>query len=316
MPDESNATASDDAKPSAPKASRASSPAAKPVRKPARPPGAKAVKKPAGPGGKLPPGFRPKQKKKPTKSAVEVRKEQSNYLYAGIPEQLASDADHFPIAQKEVLKHCGIYQQDDRDVRKQPGGKRYYFFVRSKLPGGKLTADQYLVHDRLADAHGIGQLRITTRQGIQIHGIAKGDLKPHLQALNEAPVTTLEACGDVVRNVPVVFRALAETQMPVEVLIMEEHMDLMDEFLTYGGRAIPVVIFADTGGHVVGRWGPRPQYVQEPMAEFKRTNPDREAPDYGEKIAKVREEIGRRYGEDNTYQGWIVDELKQLLSGV
>ena len=123
-------------------------------------------------------------------------------------------------------------------------------------------------------------------------------------------------CGDVVRNVPVVFRALAETQMPVEVLIMEEHMDLMDEFLTYGGRAIPVVIFADTGGHVVGRWGPRPQYVQEPMAEFKRTNPDREAPDYGEKIGKVREEIGRRYGEDNTYQGWIVDELKQLLSGV
>lgn len=123
-------------------------------------------------------------------------------------------------------------------------------------------------------------------------------------------------CGDVVRNVPVIFRVLEETKMPVEVMIMEQHTDLMDQFLTFGGRAIPIAIFADTGGHVLGQWGPRPAYVQEPMAEFKKTNPDRNAPDYEEKIGKVREEIRKRYGEDTQYQQWIVDELKQLLSGV
>jgi hypothetical protein len=123
-------------------------------------------------------------------------------------------------------------------------------------------------------------------------------------------------CGDVVRNVPVLFRVLEETKMPVEVMIMEQHTDLMDQFLTLGGRAIPIAIFAHKDGNVLGHWGPRPKYVQEPMAEFKKTNPDRNAPDYEEKISKVREEIRRRYGEDTEYQQWIVDEVKQLLSGV
>lgn len=162
------------------------------------------TKTPAGPpggdGASLPPGYSPKPKKEKTKSDTEVHKEESEYLYSGIPEKLASGADHFLEEQKEVLKHCGIYQQDDRDLRKKLDDKHYYFFVRSSLPGGKLTADQYLVHDRLADEYGIGTIRITTRQGIQIHGVMKDDLKAHLQELNKAMVSTLGACGDVVRN--------------------------------------------------------------------------------------------------------------------
>ncbi|MBW7457365.1 thioredoxin family protein, partial [Paenibacillus sepulcri] len=50
-------------------------------------------------------------------------------------------------------------------------------------------------------------------------------------------------CGDVVRNVPVVFKALENSGIPVEVLVMEQNLDTMDEFLTMGGRSIPVVIF-------------------------------------------------------------------------
>jgi len=162
------------------------------------------TKTPAGPpggdGASLPPGYSPKTDDEPDKSETEIHKEDSEYLYSGIPEKLAEDTDHFLEEQKEVLKHCGIYQQDDRDLRKELDDKHYYFFVRSSLPGGKLTADQYLVHDRLADEYGIGTIRITTRQGIQLHGVVKDDLKQSLRELNEAMVTTLGACGDVVRN--------------------------------------------------------------------------------------------------------------------
>jgi sulfite reductase (ferredoxin) len=73
--------------------------------------------------------------------------------------------------------------------------------VRSRVPGGVLTAEQYLVHDELAERLGNGTLRITTRQGLQLHGVVKGDLRPAIAALNESLVTTLGACGDVVRNV-------------------------------------------------------------------------------------------------------------------
>src|SRR5690606_3430090 len=163
------------------------------------------VARPAGPpklASKLPPtlppgaggGPRPK-----AKSGVERVKEESAGLRGTLAEQLRSGADHFDEAGKQLIKFHGSYQQDDRDARS--GGKRYQFMVRSKLPGGRLTADQYLVHDDLADRYGDGTLRITTRQGFQLYGVVMGDLKATIRAVNEALVTTLGACGDVVRNV-------------------------------------------------------------------------------------------------------------------
>lgn len=122
-----------------------------------------------------------------------------------------------------------------------------------------------------------------------------------------------EWCGDVVRNVPAVFGALEVSGIPTEVLVMEDHLDTMDQYLTMGGRSIPIVIFADTGGAVLGQWGPRPKHVQEAMIAFKTANPDREAADYQEKLAETRQEMMRRYGEGPGYQAVVVQELRVLL---
>ncbi|MEO3943813.1 thioredoxin family protein [Gorillibacterium sp. CAU 1737] len=127
-------------------------------------------------------------------------------------------------------------------------------------------------------------------------------------------ILAAEWCGDVVRNIPVVFRVLENSGIPLEVLVMEQHLEVMDQFLTLGGRAIPVVIFADTGGYVLGTWGPRPAHVQEAMIAFKAANPDREAADYQEKLQETRAEMARRYGEGTGYQSVIVQELRTLLS--
>ncbi|TCZ73414.1 thioredoxin family protein [Paenibacillus albiflavus] len=121
-------------------------------------------------------------------------------------------------------------------------------------------------------------------------------------------------CGDVVRNIPVVFRALENSGVPVEVMIKEEHEDLMDEFLTLGGKSIPVVIIADTGGYVLGQWGPRPAHIQEVMVQFKQVNPDRNSSTYEDNLAATRQEILRRYGEGTAYQAAVVRELRELLS--
>ncbi|GAA3411018.1 thioredoxin family protein [Paenibacillus hodogayensis] len=121
-------------------------------------------------------------------------------------------------------------------------------------------------------------------------------------------------CGDVVRNIPVVFRLLENSGIPVEVLIMEENLDTMDQFLTLGGRSIPIVIFADTGGFVLGQWGPRPTHVQEPMVRFKQDNTDRNAPDYEDNLKATRAEIMARYGEGTGYQALIAKELRELIS--
>src|SRR5947207_8333455 len=88
----------------------------------------------------------------PKRSAVETHKEDSRHLRGTIALQLVSDVDHFSEADKSLIKFHGSYQQEDRDARKQRKGgqgKQFNFMVRCKIPGGRLTAKQYLAVDDL-----------------------------------------------------------------------------------------------------------------------------------------------------------------------
>jgi sulfite reductase (ferredoxin) len=127
-------------------------------------------------------------------------KAESRGLRGPLSDDLASSDACLSEAGKLLIKFHGSYEQTNRDKR-GAGGREYIFMVRSKLPGGRLTAAQYLAHDDIATRHGNGTLRITTRQGIQFHGVVKGHLRDTIRELNHALVITFGACGDVVRNV-------------------------------------------------------------------------------------------------------------------
>jgi len=135
-----------------------------------------------------------------SKVNVELVKAASAGLRGPLLEDLARSDAVLSEAGQVLIKFHGSYQQDDRDERKG-GTKHYSFMIRSKLPGGQLSAAQYLTHDAIASEYGNETLRITTRQGIQFHGVIKSDLQETIRALNLALVTTFGACGDVVRNV-------------------------------------------------------------------------------------------------------------------
>src|SRR6476620_1517316 len=142
----------------------------------------------------------------PKLSPVEEHKSEGRYLRGTLPEEFADPAiDHLSDMNKSLIKFHGSYQQEDRDARKNRGkagvGKAYMFMVRLKLPGGKLTADQYLAMDELTGRYANGTLRITTRQSFQFHGILKEHMRPLLRGINDTLVTTLGGCGDVNRNV-------------------------------------------------------------------------------------------------------------------
>lgn len=140
-----------------------------------------------------------------TESKVEGVKKSSGHLRGRINETIASDATHFSEDDSTLLKFHGVYQQDDRDLRHERRKAKledaHMFMVRCAIPAGVLTAGQFLSLMDIADKHANGTLRITTRQGIQFHGVLMNHLKQNIAKINKAMLTTLSACGDVERNV-------------------------------------------------------------------------------------------------------------------
>lgn len=139
-------------------------------------------------------------------SPLEELKSSSRFLRGTIPAELAEATDAFSKDAVQLLKHHGTYQQDDRDARQAARaegrpGKRYIMMVRTRVPGGVMTADQFATELDLCNELGNGTLRLTTRQSIQHHGVVKGKLRELIQRINQVQLTTLAACGDVVRNV-------------------------------------------------------------------------------------------------------------------
>ncbi len=97
------------------------------------------------------------------------------------------------------LRAWGIYTQGDgAGVR----GKHVpYFMLRIRIANGALFAHQMRVIAQLAARYARGVADITDRQNIQLHWIRTEDIPEILERLQQVGLTSLGACGDVVRNV-------------------------------------------------------------------------------------------------------------------
>ncbi|TKA61432.1 hypothetical protein B0A49_11778 [Cryomyces minteri] len=130
----------------------------------------------------------------------------SNYLRGTIVEGLNdSSTGAISAADQQLTKFHGTYMQDDRDLRDERKAQglepAYSFMIRCRLPGGVATPKQWIQMDAISTKLGNETMKLTTRQTFQFHGVVKGKLKPAMQAINAALMTTIAACGDVNRNV-------------------------------------------------------------------------------------------------------------------
>jgi sulfite reductase (NADPH) hemoprotein beta-component len=136
----------------------------------------------------------------------EDMKAASNFLRGTIEEGLAdTSTGAISASDQQLTKFHGTYMQDDRDLRDQRKAQglepAYSFMIRCRLPGGVSTPKQWLQMDEISTKLGNETMKLTTRQTFQFHGVVKGKLKPAMQAINKALMTTIAACGDVNRNV-------------------------------------------------------------------------------------------------------------------
>ena len=174
----------------------------------------------------------------PLLSPVEGIKSRSRRLRGTLLESLA-DPVTGAIADDDtqLIKFHGSYQQDDRDLREERRAQKlepdYSFMIRTRLPGGVVTPEQWLKLDAIATRYANGTLRLTTRQAFQFHGVIKRELKATMQAINAALIDTVAACGDVNRNVMVAANPL-ESALHAQVYA---DAALLSEFLKPKTRA-------------------------------------------------------------------------------
>ncbi|KAI9883145.1 MAG: hypothetical protein M1823_005093 [Watsoniomyces obsoletus] len=131
---------------------------------------------------------------------------ESNYLRGTIAEGLRDETTGaISASDQQLTKFHGTYMQDDRDLRDERKAQglepAYAFMIRCRLPSGVATPSQWLQMDAICSSYGNETMKLTTRQTFQFHGVIKGKLRPAMQAINKALMTTIAACGDVNRNV-------------------------------------------------------------------------------------------------------------------
>ena len=92
-------------------------------------------------------------------------------------------------------------------------------------------------------------------------------------------------CGDAAQILPLLGKL--ENHFPnveMKLLLRDENLDLMDRFLTNGGRSIPMLIAADAiNNQVLGNWGPRPTEPTHLLAAYK-ADPEMTKEDFSKQI--------------------------------
>jgi len=83
-------------------------------------------------------------------------------------------------------------------------------------------------------------------------------------------------CGDAAQNVPVMqIMAEVNPNITVRVILRDENPELMNQYLTNGGKSIPKLICLDENLNELGTWGPRPHFLQDWLKKEK-ANPTME----------------------------------------
>lgn len=130
---------------------------------------------------------------------IETLKLNSDHLMQPLSDQMKTEEISVSKDAYQILKYHGSYMQTNREIRGKD--KDYQFMLRLKQPAGELPPELYKLVDDLSRDYGQGDLRITTRQCFQIHGIRKGNLKTVISSIMNIGSSTVGACGDVSRNV-------------------------------------------------------------------------------------------------------------------
>jgi hypothetical protein len=152
--------------------------------------------------------------------------------------------------------------------------------------------------------HAYTQENVERMQNLDFSIVLSAETREKLMTITE-PQTWLTIsegwCGDASQVVPVIEQmAAANSHITHRLIFRDEHLDIMDAFLTEGGRSIPKTVILDSDGKVLNAWGPRPSGLQTVVDELRQkmsTMTKDEQKAYFEDIKKI---VHGWYNNDKT----------------
>jgi len=116
-------------------------------------------------------------------------------------------------------------------------------------------------------------------------------------------------CGDAAQILPIINKmALASNKkIDLRIVLRDENEELMNQYLTNGGKAIPkVIVICKEAGIVRADWGPRPKAASELMANYKK--------EFGVIDEKIKTDLQLWYLADKGIS--VQEELMQITEDI
>ena len=132
----------------------------------------------------------------------------------------------------------------------------------------------------------------------------------HILAITE------DWCGDAMINNPIIRKVAEAANIEIRTALRDADTDLIDRYLTNGGRAIPMYLILNAAGEVVTTWGPRAPELQQLVTDLRSTLPAKEDPAFEEATKALYENMRGQYVENAQLWNYVYEDFKNKVSAV
>lgn len=129
----------------------------------------------------------------------------------------------------------------------------------------------------------------------------------HILAITE------DWCGDAMLNNPIIRKVAEVANVEVRTALRDADTDLIDRYLTNGGRAIPIYLILNEVGEVIGQWGPRAPQLQQFVMEMRAQLPDKENTHFEAAQKEMYRNMRTQYTENPQLWAYVYEDFKEKM---
>ncbi|QQD85966.1 MULTISPECIES: thioredoxin family protein [Jeotgalicoccus] len=121
-------------------------------------------------------------------------------------------------------------------------------------------------------------------------------------------------CAHCMLNLAILFKLSEAAETDVRVVLRDENLELMDEYLTNGNRVIPKVIALNNSNEEVAVWGPKAPMTDLIQKDLMKDMPEKNTPEYKAAFEGVKKEMREKFSTSPVLWQAVETDLKQVLS--